>query len=51
MGGEAEAYNGEDGGRVFRWYVRRVYEDELLKMGAGRDTGTEVKRSACGPCG
>ena len=42
-GGESEAYNGEDGGRVFRWYVRRVYEDELLKMGAGRDTGTEAQ--------
>ena len=25
------------------WYIRSVYEDELLKMGAGRDTVTEAQ--------
>ena len=26
-GGESEAYNGEGGGRVFKWYLRVIYED------------------------
>ena len=31
-GGEAEAYNGEDGGRVFMWYIRSVYELSLIHI-------------------
>ena len=42
-GGASEAYNGEEGGQCFKWYMRCYYEDELLKMGAGRDTVTEAQ--------
>ena len=42
-GGASEEYNGEEGGQCFKWYMRCYYEDELLKMGAGRDTVTEAQ--------
>jgi hypothetical protein len=38
-----EDYNGEDGGRVFKWYVRAYFEAEIARLGAGRDTMTEAQ--------
>ena len=42
-GAEREKYNGEGGGRVFKWYRRQIYEDELMKMGVGREKESEAQ--------
>ena len=34
-------YNGVDGGRVFKWFAAGVFERELAKRGADRETRSE----------
>ena len=58
---EAAAYNGETGGRVFKWYRKSVFQRHLLQQGAEvetcserqcmdalRATSTELERDAGG---
>ena len=35
------AYNGRDGGKVWRWYEPGVFQSELQKMGVSVETCTE----------
>jgi hypothetical protein len=41
-GTELEDYNGEGGGRIFKWYARVMFECELRALGVGRGTMTEA---------
>ena len=40
-GSEREQYNGKEGGRVFRWYSRAVFNNYLARMGASEGSCTE----------
>ena len=41
-GAESEAYNGEGGGHVFRWYMPNVYARALAARGVDYDSCTEA---------
>ena len=40
-GSELEQYNGKEGGKVFRWYSRAVFNNYLARMGASEGSCTE----------
>ena len=40
-GSERGQYNGKEGGRVFRWYSRAVFNNDLGRMGASEVSCTE----------
>ena len=40
-GTERERYNGKNGGRVFKWYTRTLFNKKLARMGVGEESCTE----------
>ena len=40
-GTERERYNGKNGGRVFKWYSRGVFQNYLRRMGVGEENCSE----------
>ena len=41
FGTERERYNGRNGGRVFKWYTRPVFNNYLAQMGVSEESCTE----------